>query len=58
MVAVAPVPAPTTSAQGSGIWSVVLEDPGISFSDALVVMENLICALAWLIHNPSPEEIV
>lgn len=35
----------------------VLEDPGVSFSDALVVMENLICALDWLIQNPSPEEI-
>jgi len=35
----------------------LLEDPGISFSDALVVMENLICALAWVMHNPSPEEI-
>lgn len=35
----------------------ILEDPGISFSDALAVMENLVCALAWMIHNPSPQKI-
>lgn len=35
----------------------VLEDPGISFSDALSIMENLVCALAWVLHTPSPEKI-
>ncbi|NGZ04283.1 MAG: hypothetical protein CV090_14680 [Nitrospira sp. WS238] len=35
----------------------VLEDTGISFSDALSVMENLVCALDWVLRNLSPEEI-
>ena len=35
----------------------VLENPGISFTDALSIMENLVCALAWVLHTPSPERI-
>ena len=35
----------------------VLENPGISFTDALSIMENLVCALAWVLHIPSPEKI-
>ncbi len=35
----------------------VLEDPGISFTDALSIMENLVCALAWVLYTPSPERI-
>ncbi|MEK6804908.1 MAG: hypothetical protein AABZ34_19940 [Nitrospirota bacterium] len=35
----------------------ILEDPGMSFSDALAVMENLVCALAWVLHNQSPEKM-
>lgn len=34
----------------------VLEDPGISFTDALCVMENLVCALSWVIRNPLPQK--
>ncbi len=35
----------------------VLEDPGISFTDALSIMENVVCALAWVLNIPSPEKI-
>ncbi|MGE3151997.1 MAG: hypothetical protein AB7G48_11535 [Nitrospiraceae bacterium] len=35
----------------------ILEDPGMSFTDALSVMENLVCALAWVARNPSPQGI-
>lgn len=34
-----------------------LEDPGMSFTDALSVMENLVCALNWVVRNPSPQQI-
>lgn len=35
----------------------MLEDPGMSFTDALSVMENLVCALDWVVRNPSPQKI-
>ncbi|HXF04739.1 MAG TPA: hypothetical protein VNM72_04910 [Blastocatellia bacterium] len=35
----------------------ILEDPGISFTEALSVMENLVCALAWVVRNPSSQKM-
>lgn len=35
----------------------ILEDPGMSFTDAVSVMENLVCALAWVVRNPSPQKM-
>ncbi len=35
----------------------MLEDPGMSFTDALSIMENLVCALAWVVRKPSPQKM-